>query len=69
MAWKAGVLGALNLAARVLAVRLILLLATIGAAGLTWMALAEHDPLRLIAVGIYTLTVVVPLIWLSSRGQ
>src|SRR5215831_20634440 len=43
-AWRAGVLGALNLAARVLAVRCTLMLSVVGAALLTWLAVAEHDP-------------------------
>lgn len=67
-AWKQSVLGTLNVAFLVLAVRLILLLAVLGAVALTWLALAAPDPLRMAAVGLYTVTVVIPLIWLSARG-
>lgn len=65
--WKAGARGAINVLAAVLAVRLILLVATVGAIALAWLAAQEHDPYRLGALGAYTVTVVVPLIWLSAR--
>ena len=68
MAWKQGIIGSLNVAAAVLAARFVLLLSVIGAILLVWMALALHDPFRLIAVGIYTVTVVLPLVWLASRS-
>jgi len=60
-------LGALNLAARVLAVRCTLMLSVVGAALLTWLAVAEHDPWRLAAVAIYTVTVCLPLVWLAAK--
>jgi hypothetical protein len=65
--WKAGVIGSLNVVTAVLAVRLILLLATLGAAILTFIALENENPLRLAALGVFTCTVVLPLVWLSSR--
>jgi hypothetical protein len=66
-AWKAGMLGALNVAVAILAVRLILLVAVVGASGLTYLVLVQPDPYRLGALGIYTAVVVVPLIWLTAR--
>lgn len=66
-AWKQGVLGAVNVAAQVLAVRMILLLAVLGAVILSVLALRLPDLLRLAALGIYTVTVVLPLTWLSAR--
>lgn len=65
--WKAGVIGALNLASAILAARLILLLAVLGAVGLDWIALAEPDPVRLAAIGIYGGMVVLPVVWVASR--
>jgi hypothetical protein len=67
LAWKQGVLGALNLATAILAIRLILLLAVCGAVALAWVALASADPMRLAALGVYTLSVVGPLVWLAAR--
>ena len=67
MAWKAGVLGALNLATLILAARLILLVGVGGATFLGWLALASPDPYRLAVLGVYSAVVVVPLVWLSAR--
>jgi hypothetical protein len=66
-AWKAGVLGAVNVLLIVLAVRLTLLVAVAGAIYLTIVAANAPDPYRLGAVGIYTLLVVGPMVWLASR--
>jgi hypothetical protein len=66
-AWRAGVLGAINVLAIVLAVRLILLIAIVGAFYLTVIAIREPDLLRLAALGIYSVIIVGPLTWLSSR--
>ena len=70
-AWKAGVMGALNLLAVVLAVRLVLLVAVIGA---LWLAKLSLDvptgPMQmpaLIMLGVYCGAVVIPMVWLSSR--
>jgi hypothetical protein len=68
--WKAGVMGALNLLAVVLAVRLVLLVAVIGALWLAKLALDVPAPLQipaLVMLGVYCLTTVIPLVWLSSR--
>ena len=67
MAWKAGVLGALNLLTAVLAVRLTLLVSVCGASLLAWLALTNPDPYRLGTLGVYGVVVVLPLIWLASR--
>ena len=66
-AWKAGVMGALNVIAVVLAVRFILLVAVAGAIILTVIAINVPDPWRLGALAIYAVTVVVPTVRLSSR--
>jgi hypothetical protein len=66
-AWKAGVMGSLNVLVQVLAVRLTLLVSVGGAIYLTWLALAQPDPYRLACLGVYSLVVVVPLVWLSAR--
>ena len=60
-------MGALNVAVAILAVRLILLISIGGAITLAVMALGNAEPMRLAAVGIYTVTVVLPLVWLSGR--
>src|SRR5580693_3244082 len=69
-AWKAGVMGALNLLAVVLAVRLVLLVAVIGALWLAKLALDVPVTMQmpaLVMLGVYCLTTVIPLVWLSSR--
>jgi hypothetical protein len=66
-AWKAGVLGALNLATAILAVRLTLLVSVGGAIGVAYLVLKEPDPYRLGALAVYAGVVVVPLIWLAAR--
>lgn len=66
-AWRAGVMGAVNVIAAVLAVRLILLVATAGAIALAWLAAAEHDPYRLGALVAYTVSVVLPMVWLAGK--
>ena len=66
-AWKAGVLGALNLATAILAVRLILLVSVCGAISLSYLALLQPDPYRLGALAVYAVVVVVPLVWLAAR--
>ncbi|HEY2530288.1 MAG TPA: hypothetical protein VGJ20_20520 [Xanthobacteraceae bacterium] len=66
-AWKAGVLGALNVATVILAVRLTLLVSVGGAISLTWLALRDPDPYRLGALAVYAVLVVVPLVWLAGR--
>jgi uncharacterized BrkB/YihY/UPF0761 family membrane protein len=66
-AWKAGVLGAFNVLAIILAIRFTLLVAVIGAITLTVIAIREPDPWRLGALAIYSLIVVLPTVWLASR--
>lgn len=59
-AWKAGVLGALNVLVAVVAVRLILLVAVSGAIWLTYLALQSPDVMRLSVLGVYCAAVVLP---------
>jgi hypothetical protein len=66
-AWKAGLLGALNVVTAVLAVRLILLVSVCGAIALAYLALTQPDPYRLGALAIYAVVVVLPMVWLSAR--
>lgn len=65
--WKAGVLGALNVATAILAVRLILLVAICGAVVLSYLVLQQPGPYPVAVLGVYTGVVVVPLIWLAAR--
>ena len=60
-------MGALNVLTTVLAVRAILLIAVIGAIWLTVAVEQAPDPWRLGALGIYTVVVVIPIVWLTSR--
>jgi hypothetical protein len=62
------VLGALQVAVRILSARAILLMAMLGAIGLAIMALTEGDYLRLAVLGTYLVGCLLPLVWLSSRG-
>ena len=66
-AWKAGVMGALNVFTAILAVRLTLLVSVCGAISLAYLALQQPDPYRLGALGVYAVVVVVPLVWLAAR--
>lgn len=60
-------MGAINVLATLLAVRLTLLVSVGGAISLTWLAVQQPDPYRLAALGIYAGVVVVPLVWLAAR--
>ena len=66
-AWKAGVLGAINVLIQVVAVRVIVLVAVSGGIVLASIALGNPDPWRLGVLTIYSLAVVVPVVWLASR--
>lgn len=66
-AWKAGVLGALNVLIMVTAVRIIVLVAVGGGIVLALSALSTPDPWRLGVLAIYAVAVVVPVVWLASR--
>ena len=66
-AWKAGVLGAINVLIQVVAVRVIVLVAVSGGIVLASIALGDPDPWRLGVLTIYSLAVVVPVVWLASR--
>jgi hypothetical protein len=66
-AWRAGVLGAVNVLVMILAVRAILALAVIGAIILAWVTIRDPDPLRLGALAVYAVTVLFPVAWLAAR--
>ena len=66
-AWKASVMGTLNVLMIVVAVRSIVLVAVGGGIALTWLALSNPDPLRLGALGIYAVGVAIPTVWLAAR--
>ena len=71
-AWRAGVLGALQMMAAVLAARFILLLSVVGAIGLTLVAVEGHDYLPLIAAAGAVLGVVLAVtlnIWMAGRFE
>lgn len=65
-AWKAGLLGALNVATKILAVRLILFAAVLGAIALSFLVLRDPTYPALAVLGVYAGVVVVPLIWLTA---
>ena len=66
-AWKQGAVGAFNVVSGILAARVIVLVAVVGGIVLTYLALGNSDPVRLVPLGIYSLLVVVPSVWLASR--
>lgn len=66
-AWKAGVLGAINVLVAVIAARFILLAAVIGAIVVAYITIEAPDPWRLGALAVYAVTVVGPCVWLASR--
>jgi hypothetical protein len=64
------VLGSLNVLFIVLAVRAVLLVAVIGALVLARAALAAPAAVQqpaLVMLAVYCVTVVMPIVWLSSR--
>ena len=66
-AWRAAVIGSLNVLFVILAVRALVLVAIIGAIILATRVMATPDPWRLGALAIYAVAVVLPTVWLSSR--
>jgi hypothetical protein len=70
LVWKNAVLGSLNALALVLAARLAVLAATGGAIFLAWLALGSAGPpdlTRCLALGVYLVGCLVPVVWLASR--
>jgi hypothetical protein len=65
--WKVAVIGTLNALLVVLAVRLTLLVAVVGAFALAYLSVQNADPFRAGVLLIYSAVVVVPLIWLAAR--
>jgi hypothetical protein len=68
-AWKQAVMGTLNVLVTVLAVRLTLLVAVCGAFWLAWAASSGPMPAAAIVPAVYSVLVVVPLVWLASSGR
>ena len=66
-AWKAAVLGAINVLVLVVSARILVLVSVVGGIVLTSAALTDPDPWRLGALAIYAIAVVVPVVWLASR--
>lgn len=60
-------IASVNVASAILAARLIVLIAVVGAIVLTWAALGDPNPWRLALVGAYGLLVVAPCVWLAGR--
>lgn len=63
-------MGALNVLVAVVAARLVLLVAVIGALYLAKLAIDVPEPVKtpaLIMLGVYCATTVLPLVWLASR--
>jgi ABC-type polysaccharide/polyol phosphate export permease len=65
--WRQGVLGAVNVLALVLAVRLVVLVAVSGGIVLTLISLRDSDVYHLGALAIYSVFVVIPIVWLAAR--
>ena len=65
-AWRAGMLGAINTLAVILAVRFIALVAVTGGIILTWYTLSASDQMRLGALAIYCVGMGL-MIWLLGR--
>jgi hypothetical protein len=68
-AWRAGVLGAINVLARVLAARLIVLIAVIGGIVLAYPALGKPDWIMVVILGVYCAGVVAPAVILAALGK
>lgn len=68
-AWKAGVLGALNLVSRVLAARVIVLIAVLGGIMVTYPALHQPDWFRVVILAVYCAGVVLPAVVLAALGR
>ena len=68
-AWRAGVIASLTVITRILAVRLILLVAVLGSIALAFVVLNSSDVFHLVALGTYCAVVVVPIVLLSARQQ
>lgn len=68
-AWKAGMLGAVNVMAKVLAARLIVLVAIVGGIMLALPALSNPDWVRMAILGVYCLGVVFPAVALAAWGR
>jgi hypothetical protein len=57
---------ALHTISLILAARFILLLAVCGACLLAYLAVSSPDLMKTIALGVYNLTVLGPLVWLTA---
>ena len=64
-AWKAAVMGTLNVLTAILAARAILLIAVCGAFALAILSLSQADPYRMGVLIVYAVLVVVPMVVLS----
>ena len=67
-AWQRGVFAAFSVAIKILAARSILLFAVLGAIGLAVLAISGGDYPRLAVLGLYTVTVCGPLVWLAGKS-
>jgi hypothetical protein len=67
LAYRAAVIGAVNVLLRILSMRVILLISVVGGIGLAVVVLQQPDVLRLGVLGIYAVAIVIPVIWLASR--
>ena len=68
-AWKAAVLGTLNAAVKILAARMIVLVAVVGGIGLTFAVLPAPNYAKLGALAIYSVFVAIPCVWLAGKAQ
>lgn len=68
-AWKAGMLGAINLLAKVLAARFIVLVAVVGGIMLALPTLSSPDWFKVGILGVYCAGVVLPAVVLAALGR
>lgn len=67
--WKAGVIGALNVITKVLAVRFIVLVSVVGGIMLALPTLSQPDWFKIGILGVYCAGVVLPAVVLAALGR
>jgi uncharacterized BrkB/YihY/UPF0761 family membrane protein len=68
-AWKGSVFGTLNVLLALLAARLTLLVGVGGGVYLSYLALTNPVPMVWVIPAVYSVLVVVPLVWLAAQGE
>ena len=60
-------MGAMEVLWTVIALRTVLLVAVSGGIFLTWLALQQPDPYRLGALAIYSISTIMPCVWMATK--